>query len=518
MNPSTDVPARGSPAERAAFLALQARLPALFQEVFSDRAAPRTVVVCPGLSLDPQVLAKVAGARHYEERMLSMLMLLRLPATRVVFLSSEPIPQTVIDYYLSLLSGVPSGHARARLTLLSTHDAAPVSLTHKLLERPRLLARVRQALGDPARAHLSVFNASADEVSLAVALGIPLYACDPALSRWGSKSGSRKAFRAAAVPLPDGAEDLRDLDEVASALEALLARQPGLQRAVVKLNEGFSGDGNAIVDLSGLAQRPTAAALRDALPTRLRPEAEDLDFEAYAALFRRHGGIVEAWIERGSGDEPKRSPSVQMRINPLGGIELISTHEQVLGGRTGQVFLGSRFPADPTYARDLHEMALRVAGVLREQGVIGRFSIDFVSVRTGREGSAGPAWLHWAIEINLRKGGTTLPYQMLQFLTDGSYQAEEAAFRTPLGQPRCYYATDNLVNPAYRRLVPQDLIDLLVEHRLHFDQTRQQGLVFNLIGALSEYGKLGLVCIAETAAAAEAQFVAARELLDRETR
>jgi hypothetical protein len=207
-----------------------------------------------------------------------------------------------------------------------------------------------------------------------------------------------------------------------------------------------------------------------------------------------------------------------MRINPLGGIELISTHEQVLGGRTGQVFLGSRFPADSAYARDLHEMALRVAGVLREQGVIGRFSIDFVSVRTGRERSAGPAWLHWAIEINLRKGGTTLPYQMLQFLTDGSYQAAEAAFRTPLGQPRCYYATDNLVNPAYRRLVPQDLIDLLVEHRLHFDQTRQQGLVFNLIGALSEYGKLGLVCIAETAATAEAQFVAARELLDRETR
>ena len=53
-------------------------------------------------------------------------------------------------------------------------------------------------------------------------------------------------------------------------------------------------------------------------------------------------------------------------------------------------------------------------------------------------------------------------------------------------------------DPDYRRLVPQDLIDLLVEHRLHFDQTRQQGLVFNLIGALSEYGKLGLVCIADT--------------------
>jgi hypothetical protein len=508
MDEIATLPARGSAAERAAFLAHQERLAALFRDVFRDRSAPRTVVVCPGLSLDPQVLAKVAGARHYEERMLGMLMLLRLPNTRVVFLTSEPIAPVVIDYYLSLLSGVPSGHARARLTLLSTHDASPVSLTRKLLDRPRLLQRVRQAVGDPRQAHLSVFNASADEVSLAVALGIPLYACDPALAHWGSKSGSRKAFRAADVPLPDGAEDLRDLDDVAAALEALLARRGGLRRAVVKLDEGFSGDGNAVVDLGGFTQPPSAAALRAALPALLKPEAEGTDYDAYAALFCRRGGIVEAWVE----GEAKRSPSVQLRINPLGEVELISTHEQLLGGRSGQVFLGSRFPADPAYAGTLHAMALRVGAVLREQGVLGRFSIDFVSV------PQGDGWRHSAIEINLRKGGTTLPYQMLQFLTDGRYHADEASFRTPLGQPRSYYATDNLVNPAYRRLVPQDLIDLLVEHRLHFDQTRQQGLVFNLIGALSEHGKLGVVCIADTPPAAEAQFVAARELLDRETR
>ena len=74
---------------------------------------------------------------------------------------------------------------------------------------------------------------------------------------------------------------------------------------------------------------------------------------AYETLFRHHGGIVEAWIDGAD----KRSPSVQLRINPLGGIELISMHEQVLGGRSGQVFLGSRFPADPAYACALQDMA-----------------------------------------------------------------------------------------------------------------------------------------------------------------
>ena len=162
--------------------------------------------------------------------------------------------------------------------------------------------------------------------------------------------------------------------------------------------------------------------------------------------------------------------------------------------------------------------------MLRDEGVIGRFSFDFVSVRNSRGEGEGEgestAWRHWAIEINLRKGSITLPYQMLQYLTDGTdgtYDAADATFRTPIGQPRCYDATDNLVNSNYRRLVPQDLIELIVEHRLNDDETRQQGLMFNLIGALSGYGKLGLVCIADTQAAADAQFSAARDLLDRAT-
>ena len=92
--------------------------------------------------------------------MLSMLMLLRMPRTRVVFVTSTPLAPSIVDYYLHLLSGVPTAHARSRLTLLSANDASPRSLTAKLLERPRLLQRIRDAIGDPAQAHLSVFNAT----------------------------------------------------------------------------------------------------------------------------------------------------------------------------------------------------------------------------------------------------------------------------------------------------------------------------------------------------------------------
>jgi len=106
------MPAPGSAAELAAFAALQARLPQLFRQVFGDPLAPRTVVVVPGLSMDPEVLAKVVGCLHYEERQLAMLMLLRLPNTRLVFVSSTPVEPAIIDYHLRLLADVPLEAAR----------------------------------------------------------------------------------------------------------------------------------------------------------------------------------------------------------------------------------------------------------------------------------------------------------------------------------------------------------------------------------------------------------------------
>jgi hypothetical protein len=273
----------------------------------------------------------------------------------------------------------------------------------------------------------------------------------------------------------------------------LKARTPTLRRAVLKLDEGFSGEGNAVFEYKADDDH---ARIRDTLSARLRYEATDMDYPTYARKFTELGGIVEAWIDGAD----KCSPSVQLRVNALGTLEIISTHDQILGGPNSQTFLGSRFPADVRYRQSLQQAGLAIGRVLQAQGVLGRFSIDFVSTRVDDQ------WQHQAIEINLRKGGTTLPYQMLQFLTAGVVDTASGEFLTPLGQHRCYRATDNLVASALRSLIPDDLIDILVEQRLHFDETTQQGVVFNLIGALSEHGKLGLVAIAADPATADALY------------
>jgi hypothetical protein len=492
--------------EQERFNVLQTMLAQQYQTVFADTNAPRTVLVIPSLSLDPQVMAKVSGVAHYEERMLCLLMLLRMPRTRVIYVSSTPISSTIIDYYLHLLPGIPGEHARRRLTLLSCDDTQFAPLTQKVLDRPRLLERLKEAIGDPTIAHMTCFTVSELERRLALTLDIPIYGCDPALLHWGSKSGSRKIFREAGIDLPAGYEDLSNIDDVARGLSQLKSERGELAKAVVKINEGFSGEGNAVFDFSGAPQGSALLPwIKEKLPD-LAFEAKDMTFELYANKLIAMGGIVEEWIP----GAVKESPSVQFRVDPLGRLETISTHDQILGGRNGQIFLGARFPAADAYRLDIQRDGQKAAQALSQKGVLGRFGIDFVSVKQG------DGWRHVAIEINLRKGGTTHPFQMLQFLTDGHCDPMSGLFLTPSGKPRCYYASDNLESEKYRGLTPDDLIDISVLNGLHFNAATAEGVAFHLIGALSEFGKLGIVAIGETYDRADALYRKSVAVLDRE--
>jgi hypothetical protein len=507
LHPSVDeIDAPVTADEFAKFQVLQNRFSHSFNAIFDDPSVPRTVLIVPSLSLDQQVLSKISGVHHYEERMLCLLLLLRMPRTHVIYVTSTPVSETIIDYYLHLLPGVPGMHARRRLTLVSCNDASPTALTRKILKRPRVLERIRESISDFASAHMTCFTVTELERKLALVLDLPIYGCDPSLLHLGSKSGSRKIFRETDIELPIGFEDLADADDVADALAELKGRKPELSRAVVKLNEGFSGEGNAVFEFT---DAPTGASLLPWVRARLPGlnfEARDMTWQVYQEKLRGMGGIVEEFI----AGTVKQSPSAQFRINPVGGVEAVSTHDQVLGGANGQIFLGCRFPADRAYRLDIQTRGEKVARALADKGVLGRFGVDFISVKDAE------GWQHLAIEINLRKGGTTHPFLMLQYLTDGRYDVETGEFLTPAGHPCHYCASDNLESERYRGLTPYDLVDIAVVNGLHFHAATSEGVAFHLIGALSEFGKLGVVCIGRTPERADTLYRRTVEVLDRE--
>jgi hypothetical protein len=494
-------------AERyAQFDRLQQRMPRVWERMRLNEEG-ESVVVVPSVTLDKVTERSGSMSQAMEERFLFLLLLLREPRLRMVYVTSMPIAPTIVEYYLALLPGIIPSHARARLSLVSVNDSSPRALSEKLLQRPRLLRRIGDLVPDRTRSHLVPYNTTALERDLAIALGIPMYGADPRLFELGTKTGCRRLFADEGVRHPIGFEDLHTLDDVLDATLRLRAERPTVQAVIVKLNEGVSGEGNALVDLRGLPS-PGAAEERPAIGDRLRAmsfEGPDIPFEGYVTKLMERGGIVEELI---SGTE-LRSPSVQMRVIPGSRkVELLSTHDQLLGGPSGQSYLGCRFPADFAYAKAISSEAMIVGERLAREGVLGRFALDFVVVK-----DAAGAWTPYAIEINLRKGGTTHPFLTLQFLTDGRYDDATGLFMTPAGREKHLVATDHLESPTLRALSIDDLFDIVARHALHFDQARQTGVVFHMISCLTEHGRVGLTAVGDSPAQAEAIYQRAQRVL-----
>jgi hypothetical protein len=217
------------------------------------------------------------------------------------------------------------------------------------------------------------------------------------------------------------------------------------------------------------------------------------------------GGIVEEFIEA----PEKASPSTQMRISPTGEVLPISTHDQLLGGPSGQVFLGCVFPADTSYRMRMQEEALKIGKVLASHGVVSRFGVDFLVWRH----DPGAEWKMAALEINLRMGGTSHPFFMARFVTDGSYDPADGNLIAD-GRAKHYVANDNLKSPAYVGLKPAEVIDAMRRAGLAFDTTRKTGVTLHMMGALTGYGKVGGLAIGDSPDEADALYLALVETLD----
>ncbi len=464
-------------------------------------------VVIPSLSVDIEFPSTAQQA--YEERMLFLLFLLRQPNLCLIYVTSQPIQPDIIDYYLDLIPGVVASNARKRLILVSPQDGSPRPLTEKLLERPALIEHIRSLIPNLERAHMIPFNTTDMERELAVRLGIPMYAADPRYFAFGTKSGCRRVFAEESINHPLGYEDLNSIEAVQEAIASIRAQRPTVEQVILKLNEGVSGLGNAVIDLSDLPV-PGDPSEPDALFNRLQSmklEGDGVTYDSYIDELISCGAVVEEYIK----GEEIRSPSAQLRITPRGEVDMLSTHDQMLGGPSGQSYLGAIFPAHPAYSWTIMRDAARIGERFACEGIVGRFALDFVVVR-----KENGDWESYAIEVNLRKGGTTAPYLILQYLTDGQYDAESGIFKTAQGHEKFYVASDHVESNAYHVFTPTQLFDIVSRYRLHFDHASQTGVVMQLITGVAELGRVGITAIHNSPEEAEELYTRFVSVLDQE--
>ncbi|WP_020543691.1 peptide ligase PGM1-related protein [Nonomuraea coxensis] len=438
-----------------------------------------TLVVVPSLSLPQDELRRIKAARSYEERLLFLLLTLREPGVKVVYLSSAPIDPGIVDYYFSFLPD-PDDAAK-RLTLITLDDPWSQPLTRTLLGRPDVLEQLRSAIdGD---AWLVPFVLSELEEELASSLNVPIYGPATSFAHYGSKSGAREIGHEAGVPMARGFGDLRTPLEIEEAIEAL----PG-ERVIVKLNDAYSGLGNAIVTKTDRS--------------RIDFSAGDETWETFSTKIGDRGAVVEEYIEH----RPLYYPSALAAISPGGQARVLATHDQVLGGDSGQVYQGCTFPAASEYRAEVGASAERIARILAERGVVGVFGMDFFALKA----DAGYAAL--LCEINLRIGGTTHPYGAVT-LTTGAVYDQDTGLLMAGDQPKFYTATDNYAAGCLRGRTPGEVMRTAERLGLGFDHERRTGNVFHLLGAIPEHGKLGFTSIGDSRREADELHALTRRLL-----
>lgn len=462
------------------------------------------LLLLPSYDADPRTLAAIPGVESWPERQLIELRHLRQPANRVVLLTPQPVNELCLEAVLELIPGAPAGWLRRRLRLIPLHDRSPRPLTDKLLERPRLLEQLRRLLRPGAM--LAAYAVGEGERRVAERLGLQLEASAADLADLGSKAGAAVVFRELGLPQPRSTELCFSLEALAEAIEVLLLSQPDLDAVVVKLNRMAGGHGNAPLplqpapwrQLDGASRRRRARQALEALPMPLPHWREEL---------RSHGALAQEWIRPGNGPGQRfSSPSVQLWIDADGGAEVISTHEQRLGGPHGQSFMGCRFPARAAYRPAVMAIGRRLGVHLARLGCRGPVLLDLLARRDP------DGWRLWAIEINLRKGGTSHPFQLASCLVGRGIDPCSGDLPALDGSPLCYEASDAISAPRWRGLLPEQLLEAMLRRDLYWDPARLRGCIPHRLGSLSEHGLLGVTAVGRSRAQAARLLRALRQL------
>ncbi|MHB8512104.1 MAG: peptide ligase PGM1-related protein [Actinomycetota bacterium] len=462
----------------ARFETLQATLGIALEANRPHSGVDHVLIALPSYSVGESLLS------HYADRipalehryLLSSLLVGRVESCEVVFVTCEEPQPEVLAYYSSMILPKAGIDSWERFRLLIVPDRSSGSIAAKLLDRPDLMEQLRKIMaGRPA--FIEPWNVTDAEVEVSCQLGAALNGTSPALRPLAFKSAGRRLFSRVGVPCPIGVEGVRSIDDVLDAINVIRDVRPGLRAVVVKHDDSGAGDGNAVIDLI----TPSSDGLRSRVKNLPGWYLDDLE---------RDGGVVEELV---TGDWFS-SPSAQIDIEPSGDVVALATHEQVLGGDNGQVYMGCRFPADQAYAAQIADHAITVGKQLAQQGALGRVAIDFVAAR-----DALGDWSVYALEMNLRKGGTTHPYTALRNLVPGRYDVRAARWITADGSHRCYRSSDNVVDARWEGRAPASVIGAIAKAGLEFDHTTGTGVVLHMLSGLAIDGRFGMTAIGHTA-------------------
>ena len=377
----------------------------------------RSIVIVPSRTID-KFHEPAAETQAYEERLLCLLLMLRDPELRVVYVTSSPVAEPIVDYYLSLLARERAEDARERLTMLSADDASVAPAVGQAARAPG--AAGPDPLGDrrpralppgPLRLRPSSSRRSATRSAS------PSMAPTP---RW--PTSAPRAARASCSPAPACAPARRRAHhrpaDASRRSRACAPRAAGCAgRRQARRRRLRRGQRDRRAPRPAAPRRPTRRADRRALRRdgASRPPASPRSLPRAAARRRDRRGAHRRRASCAARASSSSSAAATRGSSPR------TTRSSPASATSAAASRPSRLRA-----RDHRERAPDRRATPRG-GARGRAGIDFVVARDAP--AAGSAY---AIEVNLRSGGTTHPLAALELLSGGAYDADAATFTTPV--------------------------------------------------------------------------------------
>ena len=465
-------------------------------------------------------VATIENYLHYEHRALWNILRARHPNVRVLFVSSEKIPEVAIQHMLQGLSPQEAKLVRSRVDFLHLGDKRHIYLTDKILENPealnQILSRGNALLGekvDPTNTLLFPYNVTAEVASLSKTLNVRYIGLNPVLRYLNDKSGNHELFETTKVPHPKSFIHLYKESDIVEAIHKLFTEDPALQMIFTKTNQGTSGQGIFNLSRQELIDEGYGSQIHPGLAKRIIRRvlrAKVHMGETWTQVMERNrtdGAIVQEGIPH------TNSPSVQIYIHASGQVEILSTHMQII---KDMAYYGSRYPAYPGRRHlqaQLSQYAMELGRALSHHGVRGRAAFDFFEVQANGKKDFVVG------EVNIREGGTTHAWEILQRQLDAYQDPVTGVMKnTATGLPIYYVMTDAFEAPWLKGFSAEQFLKRLQKSphwpQLKYRRHSGQGIQFHMLKGIGEFGKVAYTASATTPEKAQQLFEQMESLLN----
>ncbi|XP_048255584.1 IQ domain-containing protein H-like isoform X2 [Haliotis rufescens] len=421
------------------------------------KMSKRVVIHLPSLGLIQSIRDSIHEFGIRQNTQMARLCDIRDPNVDVIFVSPVPLSDETLQYYFKLLglkSAVDSGVVEDQCDMAERYkiivpEAIKSFPTHRmclatlLRYSPETLKRIKNLIRGR-EAFIVTGIPHKDDLAVADILDVPILSPEPDVAHlYSTKSGSKRIFNSAGVDVPPGEYDIYSLGQLHECLAQLVTENLTVKRWLFKLDDEFDGRGIAYCDIAGYlkchnwalkeshrygekwskkwAQEAAYIKIHAEIPDVLSEHGTPINTDIYKTwdtfleAFLSQGGVIEACPP----SESITCVTVDMMIEPSGVINILTCGDQI-HAETPFSCWGLSLPQSSIEPDTLNTACYKVAEACKSRGIVGYYTIDFVTFIDGKTMEQRL----WALDLSLRYSDTLAMFQLVCYVTAGSLDTD----------------------------------------------------------------------------------------------